>query len=86
MNADSIQIHRSEPQGQYEVVGKVKVRKGAQPTPFNKRPTEADVDVKLRAKAAKMGADAVIGVTYKPGIIPSSWRGMTAKGTAVKMD
>ena len=85
MQADQITIHPGEPGTPYEAVGNVKVKKGAQPTPFNKRPTEDDVNVKLRQKAAQMGADAVINVQYTKGVIPSSWRGMTATGTAVKL-
>jgi uncharacterized protein YbjQ (UPF0145 family) len=85
MQPSAIQIHRDKPSQPYEELKEIKARKGAQPTPFNKRPSEADMDEKLRQKAAKLGADAVIGVTYKPGIIPSSWRGMTATGTAVKL-
>jgi hypothetical protein len=85
MNADQIEIHPGEPHGAYETLGKVKARKGAQPTPFNKRPSEEDVNVKLRKKAAGLGADAIVNVRYTAGVIPSSWRGMTATGTAVKL-
>ena len=85
MREDEIQVLTGEPDRPYEPVGKVKARKGAQPTPFNKRPSEADINVKLRSKAAKLGADAIINVTYTKGVIPSSWRGMTAEGTAVKL-
>ncbi len=85
MREDQIEIHTGEPGRAYEPVKDIKVKKGAQPTPFNKRPSEADVNVKLRSKAAGLGADAVINVTYTAGVIPSSWRGMTATGTAVKL-
>jgi len=83
--SNGIAIHTGEPGGPYEELGQVKVRKGAQPTPFNKRPTEADLEPKLRAKAEKMGADAIINVQYVAGVIPSSWKGLTATGTAVKL-
>ncbi len=85
MQPSAIAIHKGEPSQPYEELGKVKSRKGAQPTPFNKRPSEEDVNVKLREKAAGMGADAIINVEYVAGVIPSSWRGMTATGTAVKL-
>lgn len=85
MQSNGIAIHEGEPGQPYEELGTVKSRKGAQPTPFNKRPSEEDVNVKLRAKAAKLGADAIINVTYVAGVIPSSWKGMTATGTAVKL-
>jgi len=83
--SSTIAIHKGEPGTPYETLGDVKSRKGAQPTPFNKRPSEDDVNVKLRQKAEKLGADAIINVTYTPGVIPSSWKGMTATGTAVKL-
>lgn len=85
MQTDQIAIYRGQPDAPYEALGNVKAKKGAQPTPFNKRPTEDEINVKLRQKAAKLGADAVINVTYTKGVIPSSWRGMTAAGTAVKL-
>jgi Putative heavy-metal-binding len=84
MNADQIEIHTGEPGGAYKALGDVKARKGAQPTPFNKRPTEEEINVKLRKKAEGLGADAIINVRYTKGVIPSSWKGMTATGTAVK--
>ncbi len=82
---DQIQIHTGEPGGPYEAVGDVKARKGAQPTPFNKRPSEEEINVRLRQKAAALGADAIINVRYTKGVIPSSWKGMTATGTAVRL-
>ena len=85
MQAQQIAIHTGQPDTPYQTVGDLKVKKGAQPTPFNKRPTEDELAVKLREQAAKLGADAVINVHYKAGVIPSSWRGMTATGTAVKL-
>lgn len=84
MPTQAIEIHQGDLATPYEILRAVKVRKGAQPTPFNRRPSEADMDGLLRKKAAKLGADAVIQVSYLPGIIPSSWRGMTATGIAVK--
>ena len=85
MALQAIEIHRGDLGTPYEVLGVVRARKGAQPTPFNKRPSEEDVNVKLRKKAASLGADAVVNVRYTAGVIPSSWRGMTATGTAVKL-
>lgn len=84
MSASQIGIFRGEPDRAYETLGSLKVKKGAQPTPFNKRPSEEELNSKLRGKAARKGANAIINVSYKAGVIPSSWRGMTATGTAVK--
>ncbi|MCW2606957.1 MAG: hypothetical protein JWO60_1650 [Frankiales bacterium] len=84
MTLPTIEIHQGDLATPYETLGLVRARKGAQPTPFNRRPSEAVMDGLLRKKAARLGADAVIQVSYVPGIIPSSWRGMTATGIAVK--
>jgi hypothetical protein len=84
MSAAQIEIIGGEPDRPYETLALLKVKKGAQPTPFNKRPSEADMNTKLRAKAQRKGATAIINVHYKAGVIPSSWRGMTATGTAIK--
>ena len=85
MQPNGIQILTGEPDGPFEALKDIKARKGAQPTPFNKRPSEDDVNLILREKASKLGANAVINVTYDAGVIPSSWKGMTARGTAVKL-
>lgn len=85
VQSSDIAIYQGQPETPFEALGEIKARKGAQPTPFNKRPSEEQINVKLREQASKLGADAIINVTYKPGVIPSSWRGMTAKGTAVKL-
>jgi uncharacterized protein YbjQ (UPF0145 family) len=42
------------------------------------------VNEKLRHVAAEQGADAVINVTYARGISFTSWKALTATGTAVK--
>jgi uncharacterized protein YbjQ (UPF0145 family) len=53
-------------------------------TAFHADPTEAQANVALAAEAKKLGADAVIDVTYKSGIGWTSWGVIKAKGTAVK--
>ena len=53
-------------------------------TVFHHDPTEAQVNVVLSEKAKKLGADAVIHVTYKSGIGLFSWGVITARGIAVK--
>jgi hypothetical protein len=84
MTAAQIEIFRGEPGRPYETIGSLKAKKGAQPTPFNKRPSEDDLNIKLRAKANRKGATAIINVHYRRGVIFTSWRGLTATGTAVK--
>ncbi len=84
MRVDEIEIHDGEPDRPYEAVGDVRTRMGAR-TAFNKAPTIEEINSKLREEAIKLGATAVIRVEYKRGPIPSSWKGLTATGTAVKL-
>ena len=68
----------------YKALGdiKVTVRKT---TIFNKDPTRADVDAKLRKEATKLGADAVVLVRYGTvGIGMTSWGVLHGEGRAVK--
>lgn len=66
----------------YKVLGPIKARVTAG-AGWNKARTTEDVDSKLREVALKMGANAVIGVTYERGISATSWKALTAHGTAV---
>lgn len=53
-------------------------------TIFNADPTHADVDQRLRTKAAEMGGDAVILVRYGTvGIGAMSWGELEGKGRVV---
>lgn len=69
----------------YRVIGSVKARVGAA-TVFSKTPTLEDVNWKLQEAATKMGANAVVDVTYDRGISATSWKALTAYGTAVIFD
>lgn len=54
-------------------------------TLFNKDPTPADIDRRLRDEAAKLGADAVILVRYGTvGVSLFSWGSLDGQGRAVK--
>lgn len=66
----------------HRVIGPVKARVGAA-TVFSKPPTLGDVNWKLQEAATRMGANAVINVTYERGISATSWKALTARGTAV---
>jgi len=56
-------------------------------TVFARDPTTAMVDEKLRAKAATLGADAVILVRYgETGVSLLSWGSLDGKGRAIKFD
>ena len=84
MRVDQIEIHDGEPNSLYEVIGEVRARLGAR-TALNKAPTLEDANSRLREQALKIGAQAVINVQYKRGPIPSSWKGLTATGTGVRL-
>jgi hypothetical protein len=56
-------------------------------TAFNAAPTHAMVDQRLRAEAAKLGADAVIQVRYgNVGVSLMSWGSLDGKGRAIVFD
>jgi hypothetical protein len=85
VNVNDIEIHAGEPGRPYRVIGSVKARSTAA-TIFSKAPTLEDVNFKLRERALKRGANAVIKVRYTRGISAVSWKAMTAYGTAVFME
>lgn len=54
-------------------------------TVFNKTPTREDVNQRLRERASKLGADAVIFARYgESGVSAFSWGSMEGKGRAIK--
>jgi Zn finger protein HypA/HybF involved in hydrogenase expression len=84
VRVDQIEIHDGEPDTPYENVGNVRARLGAR-TAFSKAPSLEEANSRLREEALKIGATAVINVQYKRGAIPSSWKGLTATGTGVRL-
>ena len=54
-------------------------------TLFHDDPTKEQVDIVLAEKAFKMGATAVIDVTYEEGIGWDTWGQIEATGTAIKI-
>lgn len=77
-----IEIHVGEPNRPYKVLGEVSGKVQAA-TNFSKTPTIEDANFKIQEAAAKLGANGLINVTYDRGISFTSWRALTAKGTAV---
>jgi len=56
-------------------------------TVFNQDPTREQVNEALKAKAAELGADAVIHVRYGTGGVSMlSWGSLEGKGRAIKYD
>lgn len=84
MQPEDIEIHVDTPEGELEPLGRVDVSVGA--TLFSNAPTLEDVNLKLREKAARLGANAVISVAYTRGITLTSWRAMSASGLAVRLE
>lgn len=69
----------------YQVIGQVQARIGSR-TAFSAHKEHDDVNPKLAAEAAKLGANAVIHVTYERGMSMTSYKALTAKGVAVFAD
>jgi hypothetical protein len=66
----------------YRIVSPIEARVTAGAA-WNKARTVEDVNSKLREVALKMGANAVINVQYERGVSATSWKALTATGTAV---
>jgi hypothetical protein len=79
---DEIEIFAGDPGRPYETLGPLRARVTAA-TIFSKTPTVEDVNLKLREEAVRLGANAVINVTYSRGVSATSWKAMTADGTGV---
>jgi uncharacterized protein YbjQ (UPF0145 family) len=80
--AEKIMLTDMDIAWQYEEIGPV----GAvvhQTALLTKRPMMQQLDDALREEAAKLGADAVIRITYAPGS-PFGKKGFRAEGTAVR--
>lgn len=77
-----VEIYEGEPPGSYRVLGDVKVRVTSK-TALSRSKSLEDVNEKLQKDASKMGANAVINVEYDRGISLTSWKALTARGTAV---
>jgi hypothetical protein len=85
VRVDAIEIFAGEPGGSYTTLGPVRARVTAA-TLFSKTPTVEDVNLKLREQAVRIGANAVINVSYSRGVSATSWKALTANGTAVLAD
>lgn len=74
------------PDRKYSSLGDINVTVN-KTTVFHADPTREMVNQKLKAEAAKLGADAVIHVRYGTvGISLMSWGSLDGKGRAIKFD
>jgi hypothetical protein len=82
MKIADIAIHADSIAQPYDVLREItaKVSKGSL---FSKSPTIEDVNFKLQEEASKLGANAVINVTYSRGMSLMSYEVLKAVGTAV---
>jgi len=85
MKIEDIEIHVGGIDQAYKELGFIKAQVGAA-TAFAKTPTIEDVNFKLREDAAKKGANAIINVRYDRGVSWTSWKALTATGTAVLVE
>jgi hypothetical protein len=51
---------------------------------FSPAPTVDEMNGKLRSMAAKVGANAIVNVSYDSGVSMTSWKSMKGTGLAVK--
>jgi hypothetical protein len=81
----NIELIVGTPSQPYKSLGLVEGKVQAA-TNFSKTPTIEDANFKLQEAAARLGANAIINVTYERGISLTSWRALTAKGEAVILE
>lgn len=84
-NVNEIQLTESDiTDRKYERLGDLTVTVN-KTTAFHADPTKEMVNDKLKAEAAKLGADAVIHVTYgNTGVSFFSWGSLEGKGRAIR--
>lgn len=80
-----LQLHYDDNPGRpYTVLGDIKTKVTSGQYAFlRKERTIEDANQKLREVAIRMGADAVINVTYDRGMSLSSWKALKVRGTAI---
>jgi hypothetical protein len=82
MRVDAVEIHTGNPAFRYQAIRDIEVKCEAS-TAFSSAPKIEEVNARLQAMAASVGANAVIRVRYDSGMSLTSWRSMTATGVAV---
>ena len=83
MRIEDIEIHAGKPDFEYEPVRRVEAKCEATMA-FSPAPTIEEMNGRLRSMAAKLGANAIIEVTYDSGVSMTSWKSMKGKGLAVR--
>lgn len=83
MKVDDIEIFAGKPDFEFEPIRQIEAKCEASHA-FSSAPSMEEVNVRLRALAAKVGANAIVDVDYDSGISLTSWRALTGRGLAVK--
>jgi predicted RNA-binding Zn-ribbon protein involved in translation (DUF1610 family) len=80
---EDIEIHVGVPNFEYEAIRKLEAKCEATMA-FSPAPTVDEMNGKLRTMAAKVGANAIIDVSYNSGASLTSWKSMKGTGLAVR--
>jgi len=83
MKLEDIGIFVGKVDFEYEPIRRLEAKCEAS-TAFAPAPTVEEVSGRLRAMAAKVGANAIIEVEYNSGMSLTSWKSMKGTGLAVK--
>lgn len=78
-----IEIYAGRPDFEYEPVRRIEAKCEAAHA-FSSAPSMEEVNVRLRALAAKVGANAIVEVDYDSGVSLTSWRALKGTGLAVR--
>lgn len=82
MNIEDIEIVSGKPDFDYTAIRRLEVKCEAT-NALMPAPTIAEANGRLRALAAKVGANAIIEVDYNSGVSLTSWKSLKATGLAV---
>lgn len=82
MNIEDIEIVAGKPNFDYTAIRRLEVKCEAT-NALMPAPTIAEANGRLRALAAKVGANAIVEVDYNSGISFTSWKSLKATGLAV---
>lgn len=83
MRIEDIEIHVGKPAFEYEPIRRLEAKCEATMA-FAPAPTIEEMNDRLRSMAAKLGANAIIDVTYNSGVSLTSWKSMKGTGLAVR--
>lgn len=80
---EDIEIHTGRPEFEFEAIRRLEVKCEAS-NALMPAPTIEEANGRLRALAARAGANAIIEVNYNSGVSFTSWKSLKATGLAVR--